>query len=360
MKKVLGLDGVRAVAILLVLVDHSVSWFRGGGVGVGVFFVLSGYLITTLLLKEMDSTHTLNRGYFWARRALRLYPALFTMLVVTVILGAAVLPAVLAGTYTINIVETFTNNASRFVGDYGHTWSLSLEEQFYLLWPFLIPLCARNRALAAKWLAVAAVLSLIAVVLGTALLTTHGRGVGNWVFNPIFQAHGILIGCALAMMLQVRSLRIRSSGWVLFGGLAVVAIAAIGGSATVHHNWGAEWTFLAELGAAVVILGVLAEPADRSSWLGGILSCKVSVWIGQRSYGIYLWHLPLIIIIAAKLHTPNNKAAAIGVPLSFVVAWASYRWIETPFLRLKDRRWSVTAASARRSSSGELVPPDSP
>jgi peptidoglycan/LPS O-acetylase OafA/YrhL len=167
----------------------------------------------------------------------------------------------------------------------------------------------------------------------------------------------------LAMMLQVRSPRVRSSAWTLFGGLAVVAVAAIGGSAAVHHNWGAEWTFLAEVGAVVVILGVLADRDDRPSWLGSLLSCKVAVWIGQRSYGIYLWHFPLIVIIAAKLHTSGSTAAAIGVPLSFVVAWASYRWIETPFLRLKDRRFSVAAGSARSIPSeppSDFPPPTPP
>ena len=280
---------------------------------------------------------------------MRLYPALFAMLVVTVILGAAVLPAVLAGTYTLNIVETFTSNAPRFVGDYGHTWSLSLEEQFYLLWPFLIPLCARNRASAARWLAIAAVLSLLAAVVGTALLTT------KWARRGKLGLQSHLPGTRDPARVCVGDVApgafpspLGPAHGLLFGGLAVVAVAAIGGSATAlqRANWGAEWTFLAELGAVVAILGVLAERDDRPSWLGSLLSCKVAVWIGQRSYGIYLWHFPLIVIIAAKLHTSGSTAAAIGVPLSFVVAWASYRWIETPFLRLKDRRFSAVQQQA--------------
>jgi peptidoglycan/LPS O-acetylase OafA/YrhL len=190
-------------------------------------------------------------------------------------------------------------------------------------------------------LAVAAVLSLSAAVVGTALLTRNGASIGDWVFNPVFQCHGILLGCALAMALpEVRRPTARFGGRMLLGGSAVIAMSAIAASISVKHNWPAEWTFLAELGAIAMIVGLVAD-RDRSSWVESFLSCRVSVWVGQRSYAIYLWHFPLLILIAEWFGGSYSAARLVAVPLTFLLAGISYRWIERPFLSLKDRRFSV-------------------
>src|SRR4051812_44258785 len=140
-KRLATLDGLRAFAVILVIATHSIADLPIGGVGVLLFFVLSGYLITTLLIRERDATGRIALRLFYLRRAIRLYPALIVMLVVTVALGASVGSALMAATYTTNLFNSLGIGNS----PYGHTWSLAIEEQFYLLWPFLLPMVLRRR-----------------------------------------------------------------------------------------------------------------------------------------------------------------------------------------------------------------------
>jgi peptidoglycan/LPS O-acetylase OafA/YrhL len=334
--RVVSLDGLRALAILLVLLDHSLTNFEGGGIGVSVFFVLSGFLITTLLVRERERTGNVSLRLFYSRRALRLYPALLVMLAVTIVLGCSAKMGLIAATYTTDIYNAVTSNST---GPYQHTWSLSLEEQFYLLWPLLLaPLALRYRRHAVPILLVAAFGSTAFAWFGTQAMVARDGTITSAVFNPLWQAHGLLIGCALALWRPRAKVR-RPNEMILAGSAAILVIAVLA-SVTVDRDWAAGWNLLSELAAAAVIAGMVAGEPLRG--LSRIYETGAAVWIGARSYGIYLWHLPLIYLVALHGLAPPNVssllgAAVIGVPLAFVAAAISYRWVEAPFLRIKDR-----------------------
>jgi peptidoglycan/LPS O-acetylase OafA/YrhL len=327
MRRIAQLDGLRALAVGLVVVDHSVAWFAGGGVGVNIFFVLSGFLITSLLLSEREKTGRNRLGLFYMRRVLRLYPALVAMLVVTAVIGGVALGSVLiAGTYTTNLFMTFGLNP---VSPYGHTWSLALEEQFYLLWPLLLPLFVRaGRRTAITVLTGLAFASAAWAQLAINTVIDHGN-ITVAVFNPLWQAHGLLIGCAVAF--AVRHRPVPRAGALVNGGLLVCLLVAVAASATVDRHWAAGWNLVSEFAAAAAIAGM----RDRAAGLSRLLAWRPVVWVGERSYAIYLWHLPLITFALDRGYgKPGILAAWI---LTVVAAAVSWRFVEQPFLRLKKR-----------------------
>ena len=334
--RIKALDGLRAVAVLLVVLDHALIGFEGGGIGVSVFFVLSGFLITTLLIGERERTGGIGLTMFYSRRALRLYPALLVMLAVTIALGCSAKMGVIAATYTTDLYNTFTGNSA---GPYQHTWSLSIEEQFYLLWPIaLLPLALRFRAHAVKILLLAALASTVVALVGTHQMVASEGTITSAVFNPLWQAHGLLIGCALAFVVPGATVR-RPTTMVVSGSVAILVIAVLA-SVTVHDNWAAAWNLLAEIAAAAAIAGMVAGEPLRGP--ARLYESAAAVWIGARSYGIYLWHVPLIYLVALHGLGPAGFGriegpALIGVPAAFLAAAISYRWVERPFLRLKDR-----------------------
>jgi peptidoglycan/LPS O-acetylase OafA/YrhL len=322
-RRVGGLDGIRALAIALVLIDHAAAGhFEGGGVGVAVFFVLSGYLITTLLVRERARTGSVGLGLFYLRRALRLWPALLVMLGVTVLAGASAKAAAAAGLYLTDLL----NVIGRSVEPYGHTWSLGVEEQFYLLWPLcLIVLLRCSGRTQVAVLTLGSAFS----VLGCAVWTAHSvattGAVGLGVFSPLWQGHGLLIGCLLALAggrLVVR----RPIAVALVGAGAVFAVA-IAASVTVGLHIAVVWNVLAELAAVILVVAVRTSDRTPFSWAW-------AQWVGRRSYAIYLWHLPLI-ILCREHHTWSP--ATLGIAGSLVAAELSARFVEAPFLRMKDR-----------------------
>jgi peptidoglycan/LPS O-acetylase OafA/YrhL len=326
MRRVASLDGLRALAVLPVLATHSFSALPIGGVGVSVFFVLSGYLITSLLLRERDDTGRIALGLFYLRRAARLYPALLAMLAVTVALGGGVGPALIAGTYTTNLFNSFgIGNAP-----YAHTWSLAMEEQFYLVWPFLLPVVLRHGRRAWAWLAGLAVLSAGAGwVLGA--LTDGTAGVHT--FNPVFRAHGLIVGCLVALYLHARPAPLRRPGLLVTSGLAVVAVS-VAVALIPGHPIALGWNAVTPvIGGALLIAGLVSGGAPG---IGRVFAAAPAVWLGTRSYAIYLWHVPLIALGEAR-GWPQWLAALVGVPTAIIVSGVSYRWVERPFLRLKAR-----------------------
>ena len=314
------------------MLDHATGHFAGGGLGVSVFFVLSGFLITTLLVDERDRTGTLNLRLFYARRMLRLYPALLVMLVLTVGFGGGFKAALAAGTYTMNIYASVGGGT----GAYGHTWSLALEEQFYLVWPLLIGAFLTRIRIGTALLCVLALSSAIACYVGTDVLIVHGTAPAGLVFNPVWQAHGLIIGCALALFLIDRPRRAALDGrsnviLVGVGGIVALAIAA---SLTVSAHLAAWWNLGGELFAAIVIFAMV-QPGPSGLGLR-LFESRVSTWAGRRSYAIYLWHFPIIYLLLAHgvlLHV----AGPIGVISALILAELSYRIVERPFLKLKDR-----------------------
>ena len=330
MRRIPQLDGLRALAVGLVIVNHVAGWFPGGAVGVNIFFVLSGYLITSLLLDEYEKTGRLRRGMFYARRVLRLYPALLVMLGVTLLLGGAAIKSVLiAGSYTTNLFMTFSVNP---VLPYTHTWSLAQEEQFYLLWPLLLPLFIRLGHRASV-----VILTVIAIGLATwaqlavGTVTAANGAVTVAVFNPLWQAHGLLIGCALAF--AIRHWSVPRAALLVNVGLTLCIVVALAASVTAGRSAraAADWNLVSEFAAAAAIAGM----TEGAPGLARLCTLRPVLWVGKRSYAIYLWHFPLILLATQHGYGRPGKLAAVA--LAVVAAALSWRLVEQPFLRLKQR-----------------------
>lgn len=314
------LDGLRAVAAIAVVFDHAwIPYFDGGGLGVDLFFALSGFLITGLLVDEWERRGSVDLRRFWIRRALRLLPAM-----VALVAACAVLAPAIPGTSS-GIVPTllyFTNWTRAFSGDVGalgHTWSLAIEEQFYIVWPVvLLALLAFTGRRGALRLTIGA-----AVAVTLIREVAAGRLPLERIYNGTdFRLDGLLYGCALA----------------LWGGRARARIVPIAGGALLvglfvaRIFFGLPWlerTGIA-LGTCAVIAGIHLTPKALA-----VLSAGPLRWIGRRSYGVYLWHYPLCLLLAKE---GDPGSIVLAVSSTFVVAAASYRWLEVPFLRLKDRR----------------------
>lgn len=326
---------MRAVAVLLVFFAHySPDRLPGGFIGVSVFFVLSGYLITSLLLAEHERFDRVALTAFYARRALRLYPALVCATVGGVVVALAtgdgtgeVLTGGLATlTYTTNIVEV----AGVTVPDvYNHTWSLGVEEQFYIVWPLVVILAMRGRSTVA--LTVGLVLG--AAVVGRAALT-GSVSEGSIYILPIGHLDDLMVGCALAAALRttVRADLLRACRHRVVPLTAAAIVAAVALKASIYDlRWlqdGGE-TVVA-VAVAGLIVHTVAAPHGIST---RFLASRPLAWLGRRSYGIYLYHQILLIALAA--HLGIGPRTVVGLPLTIALAAGSYRWVETPFLRKK-------------------------
>ena len=325
-----ALDGVRALAILPVIGVHYYSWPRGGWLGVEVFFVLSGFLITTLLLEEHGRTGTVDLRAFFARRARRLLPALFAMLAVYLMISAiaaaalgspsalrfGIVQVVIGASYVGNFVSAWIPGSVHI----GHLWSLALEEQFYVLWPPLLLVLLRRRVRPSRLFAGLLVVS-AAVAAFRIGLWFAGAGLAHLGGTPDVSSDSILIGCAAgvayvhqfplvgwARRLGTPALLL-TLGYLLFGpNRLAVDVSA----------WG--WPLWKTIFAVVVAAAVSAAATSGSR----LLSFPPLVFIGRISYGLYLWHLPIVFVI------PDP---AVALPVTFAVATSSYYLLERRFLR---------------------------
>ena len=353
------LDGLRALSALAVLLYHSrpLPVGRQGFVGVDVFFVLSGFLITRLLLIEHASDGTIRLRRFFARRALRLYPALVAVCGFTAALSlvyrdraeALLAAAATAATYTSNVWILSGRDALVL----AHTWTLALEAQFYLVWPVIVLVALSWRRRMTLWLA----------TLGLALLVFFPAGGSfGWVQKSYGYALGLAVGCAVAFYLDRRPDGWRPGrGWRAAAGAGAVglAITALGPGA-LPTAWFDGWFRLASLMAAPLVLVVVSGPVPRP-WRA--LATPPLVWLGHRSYSFYLWHLPVVHGVADVARgTPSALRLLIAGPVSVAVAALSYRFVERPFLRRKHRLHATPAnaeiaevpAPSELSSTGSL------
>ena len=335
-----ALDGVRAFAVLAVIGVHlNIRYFRFGYIGVTVFFVLSGFLITTVLLEEWHLTNSIRLLGFYRRRALRLLPAA-TLLVLVSLLPFNPNPfadrakaALMTSVYVANWAWAFP---SIKMGSLTHTWSLSLEEQFYLLWaPMLIGLLYfgwtrfRLTSITCLLIVVACGIRLVLVWSGSPPLRIY--------YGLDTRASGLLIGCLAAATLSfhrdhpvVRSGRMR---------LAIaLALAPLAIYQAIYFSWNDRADFI--IGYPVVetlsVLLILTLVLERESWLSRVLEMPALVWAGRISYGLYLWHWLVIYALATvPMHPIFRHAVVLGV--TFSAAAISYYAVERPFLRLKAR-----------------------
>ena len=333
-----GLDGLRAIAVLMVVVAHfdRGEFTAAGVIGVTVFFTLSGFLITTLLLDETRRTGRVSLGGFYRRRALRLFPALAVMLLAVSLLTVVGAPTDVTGGMVASVVGYVSNwfllgTAHGGViqwGALGHTWSLAIEEQFYVLWP-LVVIAATRRGRRAVFNVAAS---------GATLSLVWGLVSGRSNLASDVSAYPLLAGCALAAWMAGRE-ALRPPGWLT--GLALVPLVPLVVLDPPRELQQAVVPLL-----TVTAIWVVVQTPVR--WL----TVRPLSWVGRRSYGLYLWHVP-IAYLWAHLAAPYPVVVVTGVGLAFGLTALSWRYVETPFLRLKDRQ--AARASVRRPPVAEDV-----
>ncbi len=344
-----GLDGIRAIAVIMVLAYHlKLALFKSGFLGVTVFFVLSGYLITGILISEVEEEGTIDLKNFWLRRIRRLVPAVMSMAVVIIFVSAVVNRIIftkgckdfLASVLGFNNWWQIFNKVSYFEAagvpsPFTHCWSLAIETQFYLIYPLILLgiyklVKSRGEGRAKRGLLFAGVtllLALISVILMIVLFDPQ-QDASRVYYGTDTRAFSLLFGALLAILWEYRMVPRRLSasvnmvlGSVSFAVLLVMTIA-INGSSNFWYRGGQF------LGTILTVLIVYAV-SGRKTWLSRFLSNPVLKWIGDRSYSIYLWHYPIILLISKGIKA-SWWITLIEIVLSVVLAELSYRFIETP------------------------------
>ncbi len=351
-----GIDGLRAVSVLAVLAfhhyfigGHDPGFAPGGFLGVEVFFVVSGYLITALLLAERRQTGRVSLQRFWLRRARRLLPALFALLAVVILYALLFLPdsidtlksnTVAALTYTSNwwlVIshQSYASEAGR-PGLLKHLWSLAIEEQFYLLWPPLLLLGLRKLGR----------IRMLRTMLGVALASTVlmailvSGSINAAYYGTETRLSGLLLGSTMAFFFAPSRIR-RTPGrgarfaLDLFGLIGLAALVWSFRTFTFPSLQTSDKSvfyggfLLVDIATLFVIAAVVHPRSD----LGPLLGCRPLRWIGLRSYGLYLWHYPIFCVTRADLDVPIRNTwllMAVRLLASFGAAELSYRYVETP------------------------------
>ena len=362
-----ALDGIRALAVLAVVIFHtSEAWLSAGFLGVDVFFVVSGFLITALLVAERERAGRVDLRAFWIRRARRLLPALALVLAATTIYAVLLLgDQLLSHLREVFAAVVYVTNWDLILRDVSyfesfdrpsqlrHLWSLAVEEQFYLLWPLVFAGLSR---FVSRRLLLAIVLLLAGASLAWMIqLYTPGEDPSRVYFGSDPRAFTILIGVALGLVWrpwrwqwpEQRRLPCRLLDLIGLAGLAAVVLIMQQG------HWREAWLYpWGLLGASVASAALIAAVARRRWVLGRALGAGPLRWLGTRSYGVYLWHWPVLLALSFELDLSGVALFAAGAPISAALAEASYRWVETPIrrgefrLRLLPPRAQTVALSA--------------
>ncbi|MBC8075820.1 MAG: acyltransferase, partial [Chloroflexales bacterium] len=339
-----GLDGLRALALVAVLLYHAgVPWLPGGFLGVEAFFVLSGYLITTLLFHEWGQSGRVDVPAFWLRRARRLMPAASALIVAALALYVVFLPdevasvrgaALAAFCYALNWQLVLEHKP--YFATFGrpsplqHMWSLAVEAQFYLLWPAVFGQAMRlggRRAVLGVALVGAAASSVL-----MALLYQPGDDTTRLYYGTDTRLGGILLGAALACVCSPTQRRARWPGWAN----SVIGLGALGVLGWICYAID-EFHPLLYLGgfagvALVAAAAVAASASGSARCYDALLGWRPLRWLGRRSYSIYLWHWPVMSLTRPALDLPLGEAPLLALQLgaTLVAAELSYRLIESP------------------------------
>jgi peptidoglycan/LPS O-acetylase OafA/YrhL len=365
-----GLDGLRAIAVLSVILFHlGFDWAPGGMLGVGVFFTLSGYLISDILLAQLNARGRIKLTAFWLARARRLLPALFLMLAIVVAWVTIFGPAqpdefrkgVVSAIFYVNNWQQIFAEASYFArfeaeGPLDHLWSLSVEEQFYILWPFLLLIGVKlvhERPLPSgvrPRLALLTIAGAIASSILMAVLYKPSFDPSRLYFGTDTRAAALLFGAALAMVWPSRKLSRRIAPQARntldamgIAGLLIIALMIwqVGELSPFLYRGG----FVILSLATVMALMPLTHPACR---LGAWLGMRPLRWVGVRSYGIYLWQTPIIVLTTPQgIHDDSLVRALLQVAAIFALAALSWRFVEEPI-----RHGAIGRFFARRRAVG--------
>ena len=350
LRHVTALDGIRGVAVLAVVAFHTGQpWARGGFLGVDVFFVLSGYLITTLLLVEWSRTGSIGLGGFWARRARRLLPALLLVLVgvglyallfareadVRGIRHDALATVGYVANWRFIFAKAGYFDAFAVPSPLRHMWSLAVEEQFYVVWPVTALVLLRRFRTPRALLAVAA-LGSVASIIAMSMLFHPGRDPSRAYYGTDARAHTILIGVIVAVLLlgrahtapRSRSRPLEVAGLIGAAFLVWACVSVDGQRAFLYRGGSA----LVAMATAAVIASVVTTTFPHP--LARILSLRPLAFVGQISYGLYLWHWPIVLVLT------RARTGLTGIPLlgarvlaMFVIAYLSWSLVEMPIRR---------------------------
>jgi len=355
-KRFSGLDGLRGIAVIVVVLYHAGIWqIPGGFLGVDIFFVLSGFLITSLLLDEVTRTKTLDRANFYLRRLRRLIPALISVLIFAVIAAAVWAPdsayAVRrdlpwALTSVLNWSYLFFNQ-SYFVNIsrpplLQHLWSLSIEEQYYAVWPLIVLACVK-----AKWLrghfrsaifAIAGLGALASTFWMRWLSIKHGYPVphdpSRVYFGTDTHAMGLLIGSALAAVVRPERFKVKITPdkKTTLNALAIGSIAGLGYYITRVGELDQALFRSGFLIVSLLTAGLILASIHPGLIWGRLLDVSVLRWFGQRSYGIYLWHWPIFMLLrpGVDVNWPEPVVFALRIALVILISAVSYRYLEIP------------------------------
>jgi peptidoglycan/LPS O-acetylase OafA/YrhL len=357
-----GIDGLRAIAVIGVILYHlNISWFQGGFSGVTVFFVLSGYLITDILIDEWNKSNKINYFRFMIRRFRRLAPALLVMIFIITLwviftnhpafekLRSDFLPSILYVTnwwYIFHEVSYFDSFGP--ASPLTHIWSLGIEEQFYLIWPFLVILSFTFiKKSTFRILAI-----LVGVVISAwlmAFLFTPGEDPSRVYYGTDTRAFSLLLGAALAIVWPSQRLSKtlpRHARLVLeivgnTGLLLIIVLFMVTSQFDSFHYQGGM--LLLSL-ITTLVVGAITHPASK---LGKWLSVKPLQWIGVRSYGIYLWHYPIIVLTTPIVNTDglNSWSIFLQICATLIISALSYRFVETP---IRTGRITCTLSAFRK------------
>lgn len=342
---------MRGIAILMVLLNHAgLPGFDGGFVGVDIFFVISGFLIGGLLMREVERKGSVDLWAFYARRCRRLLPACIVLLVA--IIGCALwlyapfehrelMSSVRASSvYALNL--WLAGRATDYFGGHTealpvlHLWSLAVEEQFYVVWPLLIlsvsAMFPRNRRKAVFWLTLGAgITSLVACVVATDIKF-------QWAFymapTRVWEfCAGILIALSPLTWLNSRPQTVAAIGWV-----SLLSLVATGALFSSQIRFPGFWALI-PVSSAVGLLVVAQKGGTRG--IARLLSFGPLKWLGDCSYSVYLWHWPLLIFASVLYPRSSVMLTSAAVATSLVLGWLSYRWIEVPFKDGLFPHWSA-------------------
>jgi peptidoglycan/LPS O-acetylase OafA/YrhL len=342
-----ALDGLRALSIIAVILYHAdIQWIPGGFLGVEVFFVVSGYLITALLIEERESFGRISLKMFWVRRARRLLPALFAMLAATAFVVAFyaqdsapdfrrdVFPAV---GYVSNWWQIYFVDAPYFAASalpvLRHLWSLAVEEQWYLLWPLLFAWVIAHKRIHSRISGVMCVLGAGAIMAFTAarFVADDEMRINVLYLSTFTRSSGLLLGAAVAFLWRpwmrndLRAPKIRRVSAELIALLAVGVLGILIATQHVFDESLYHWALALTSFASACVVAVVVRPGN--TWMKELLSIPGLVEIGRRSYGLYLWHWPIFVVVGAR---ENGVRLAVALTITVVVNEFSYVFIETP------------------------------
>ena len=335
-----SLDGLRAAAVLLVMAGHFSHRTAVGSLGVGIFFVLSGFLITWLLVRERHASGAISLRQFYVRRALRLFPALYVFLIV------ASLAYPLLG---IDLPPLEWLASALYMNDYNsalhlrpsnaltHTWSLGIEEKFYLIWPVVLLTCGRWSA----WAATVACAVTIMCASAWRLYLTQVLGIESHYIYFAFDTRldYLAIGCLLGLHSSALLRSLTGRAFVPYLGVAAVgALAVTTGTVSTHRVYWLSFPLEYILIATLIVTTLAASTSSAFRFL----NATPMILLGTLSYSAYLYHKLGWLLVTAWL-PPSAAAAVLGGSLSFFLAALSYFVIERPFLRLKERYSPLTS-----------------